>query len=278
MFKGRRLLIATKHDKESVIAPVLENSIGVKCFAAINYDTDVFGTFTGEVERTDDPITAARRKCQLAMELYDCDLAIASEGSFGPHPHIYFVPADDEILLFIDKKNDLEIFVRELSPDTNFNGSEVKTEKQLHDFATKIKFPSHAIILRNAKGQTTEIVKGISDWATLDNTFRDFNSRYGTAYAETDMRAMYNPTRMRVIEQATKKLVDKINSICPNCNTPGFGITDAKQGLKCIQCNFPTRSTMSFIYKCSKCFFIKEEMYPNGKVAEDPMYCDQCNP
>lgn len=63
----------------------------------------------------------------MAMELANCDLAVASEGSFGPHPTIYFVHADDEFLLFIDKKNDLEIIVRELSTVTNFNGSEIKT-------------------------------------------------------------------------------------------------------------------------------------------------------
>ena len=32
MFKGRNLLIATKHEKEKVIAPILEKELGVKCF------------------------------------------------------------------------------------------------------------------------------------------------------------------------------------------------------------------------------------------------------
>lgn len=49
------------------------------------------------------------------------------------------------------------------------------------------------------------------------------------AYAETGMKALYNPTRMTVIEKAIKKLIDKINSCCPQCNIPGFGITDAKR-------------------------------------------------
>ena len=92
------------------------------------------------------------------------------------------------------------------------------------------------------------------------------------------MRAMYNPTRMKVIEKATKKLVDKINSCCPQCQTPGFGITDAKKGLRCMQCNFSTRSTLSYIYTCQKCSYTYEEMYPNKKTTEDPMYCDVCNP
>ena len=33
--------------------------LGVKCFVAENFDTDLLGTFTGEVERKDDPITTA---------------------------------------------------------------------------------------------------------------------------------------------------------------------------------------------------------------------------
>lgn len=278
MFKGRKLLIATKHEKEKVIAPILEKELGVKCFVAENFDTDVLGTFTGEVERKDDPITTARNKCLMAMERYDCDIGIASEGSFGPHPAIFFVHADDEMLLFIDKKNDLEIIARELSTETNFNGQEIKTEKQLHDFARQVKFPSHGLIIRKAKDDLTEIVKGITDSEKLNNTFQHFISTYGMAYAETDMRAMYNPTRMKVIEKAAKKLADKINSCCPQCNTPGFGITDGKQGLPCSYCGSETRSTLSYIYTCQKCSYTKEEMYPNKKTEEDPMYCDRCNP
>ena len=64
----------------------------------------------------------------MAMKLSKYDLVVASEGSFGPHPSIPLVPADDEFLLFIDKKNDLEIIARELSIETNFNGSEIKNE------------------------------------------------------------------------------------------------------------------------------------------------------
>lgn len=278
MFIGRKLLIATKHEKEKAIAPLLEDKIGVQCFVAENFDTDVLGTFTGEVERKDDPITTARNKCLMAMELNNCDLGIASEGSFGPHPAIFFVHADDEMLLFIDKKNDLEIIVRELTTDTNFNGGEIKTEKELKDFSKQLKFPTHGLIVRKAKEDFTEIIKGITDWEKLKTTFHYFLEKYGVAYVETDMRAMYNPTRMKAIERATKKLVDKINSYCPQCQTPGFGITDRKEGLGCMQCNFPTRSTLSYIYTCQKCAYTYEEMYPNKKTTEDPMYCDVCNP
>jgi hypothetical protein len=278
MLEGRSLLIATKHEKEKVIAPILEKELDVKCFVDSELDTDQLGTFTGEVERMDDPLTTARKKCIMAMELNNCDLAVASEGSFGPHPEFYFVPADDEFIILIDKKNNLEIIARELSTETNFNGSYIKTEKELQEFAINSKFPSHGLILRKSKEDFSEIEKGITHSEKLNYIFQNLISRHGKAYIETDMRAMFNPTRMKVIEKATKKLVEKINSCCPECKTPGFGITKTIPGLPCKLCGFKTRSTFSYIYTCQKCFYTKESLYPNGKLSEDPMYCDICNP
>jgi len=278
MFKGRNLVIATKHEKEKVIAPLLEQALGVLCFVKDGFDTDTLGTFTGEVERELDPIATARQKCLLAMELGNCDLGIASEGSFGAHPSIFFASADDEFLIFIDKKNNLEIIVRELSMQTNFNGREIKTEKELLDFAELVKFPSHGLILRKSKSDTSAIIKGITTTSQLKQAFRKLMDTSDAIYAETDMRAMYNPSRMTVIENATKKLVEKINSCCPQCRIPGFGVTAVKKGLECSLCGSPTKATLSFIYSCQICNFIKEEMYPNKKTSEDPMYCDYCNP
>ena len=278
MFSGRKLLIATKHEKEKVIAPLLEMELGVKCIVTENFDTDMLGTFTGEVDRKDDPVTTARKKCLLAMQQYDCDMVVASEGSFGMHPSMFFIYADEEIVLFIDKKSDLEIIAKELSTDTNFNGEEIKSEEQLKDFAERIKFPTHGLIVRKEKEDFTEIVKGITDWEKLKTTYNHFLEKYGAAFVETDMRAMYNPSRMKVIEKATQKLIAQIKSCCPQCNTPGFGITDRKEGLPCSLCGIKTRSTLSYIYTCKKCSYTKEEMYPNKITEEDPMYCDMCNP
>ncbi|MBK9737462.1 MAG: hypothetical protein IPO92_21925 [Saprospiraceae bacterium] len=278
MFNGRRLLISTKHQKEKVIAPILEKELGVKCVVATDFDTDELGTFTGEVERKDDPTSTARNKCIQAMGLTGCDLAIASEGSFGPHPSLFYIPADDEILLFLDRKNNVEIVVRELSTETNFHGADVKNESELRAFANGAQFPSHGLICRKSKDDFTDIVKGITDWTTLTKTYHHFLNQYESFYVETDMRAMYNPSRMKVIGIAAQKLADKIKTLCPICHWPGFGITDAKAGLPCEFCNFPTRSVLSYMYSCQKCGHSKEEMFPNGKISQDAMYCDMCNP
>ena len=278
IFQNRKIIIATKHQKEQVIAPILEKELGVSCFTDETFDTDALGTFTGEVERELDPISTAREKCLRAMKANNCDLGIASEGSFGPHPSMFFISADDEFLIFIDTKNNLEVIVRELSTATNFNGKQIQSQKELMAFAKDSGFPKHGLILRKSKNENTDIQKGITDVKILKKSFEQLYSKYNYVYAETDMRAMHNPTRMNVIEQATQKLVQKIKSTCPECQIPGFGITDAKNGLVCSLCGSPTNSTLSYIYVCQHCKFTKEEMYPNKKTTEDPTYCDYCNP
>jgi len=278
MFDNRKIVIATKHHKEKVIAPIIEATLNAKCFIDLSFDSDLLGTFTGEIEREEDPISTARKKCEMAMELTDTDIAIASEGSFGPHPSFYFASAADEFLVLIDKKNELEIVVRELTFDTNFNASTITSDVELLEFAETVKFPSHGIIVKKSKESLDGIIKGITDWDELNSATMDYILKYGSVYLETDMRAMFNPTRMEVIKNLTQKLADKIKSTCPECQTPGFGVTDAINGLPCSQCNFPTRSVKSHVCSCLKCSYTQEIKFPFNKEFEDPMYCDVCNP
>jgi hypothetical protein len=277
-FKNRTIVIGTQHGKEKVIAPWMERRLELICVVPDNFDTDQLGTFTGEVERKEDAYSVLKKKCLMAMEMTGLDLGIASEGSFGPHSFIPFSYADEELLLLIDKKNNLEIATRLLSTDTNFNGKEVSDEEELLDFAEKASFPSHALILRNSRGSNERIIKGLMKEDRLLEAFRELKSQYGSVYVETDMRASYNPSRMKVIDAAAEKLTDTILSQCPKCSMPGFRITETISGLPCSICKSPTRSIMSHLYQCSKCDYEREKRYPNNKTEEDPMYCDNCNP
>ncbi len=278
MFEKRKIIIATKHKKEQVIAPILEKELGVVCFTDSTFDTDILGTFTGEVERKFDPVSTARKKCLMAMQANNCDLGIASEGSFGPHPTLFFIPADDEFLILIDKKNNIEITARELSTSTNFKSRTIRSKKEILEFAKEIGFPEHGIILRKSMSDFSDIRKEITDFYSLEKVFDLLFSKYNSVYAETDMRAMNNPTRMNVIKIATSKLIDKIKSVCPECKTPGFGISKVKKGLTCSLCKSPTNSTISHVYECQRCKFIQEDLFPNNKTTEDPRFCDYCNP
>lgn len=278
MFGGRTLLIATKHKKEQVIAPTLEAVLRVVCITPQDFDSDQFGTFTGEIERTFDPITTARKKCEWAMEKYQVDLAIASEGSFGPHPEAFMVPANEERLLLLDHKYNLEITAVTLTTKTNFNGAAITDREALTAFAKQALFPSHALILRKSKNNADAVIKGITDWHELYSHFDEYSSKYGKAYVETDMRAMFNPTRMQVIEQTTQKLLQKIQSQCPQCQTPGFDVTQVIKGLPCAFCGLPTTSILSWVKTCKVCSHHQTEKYPQGKTTEDPMFCNVCNP
>ena len=278
LFSGRTIVIATKHAKEQIIAPLLEAAFGVKCITIPDFDTDTLGTFTGEIERTLNPFEAAKEKCRLAILVSGCDLAVASEGSFGPHPAVFFVAADDEHLVLLDHKNQLEIHVREVSVETNFNGDFVKTENELMDFAIKARFPSHGLILRKSKDDNEDIVKDIRNFAALKETFATLRNKHQKVYVETDMRAMLNPLRMNVIEKATQQLVAKMKSCCPQCETPGFDSFEVLKGLPCGLCNYPTKMITGYMYKCKKCNYNEERLAVNQAGFADPMHCDFCNP
>ena len=278
MFAGNKALIVSKHGKEKVIAPLFQQSLGITCIVSENFDTDLLGTFTGEVERASDSLTTAVQKVSLGLEVYNHDLGIANEGSFGPHPNIPFIPCDEEIMIFMDRKHNLQITERILSVETNFNAAQIQHEDDLIQFATGAMFPSHALIIREKKDDKHGIIKGIANWEYLLQSFHQMKKNHGMAYIETDMRAMYNPTRMTVIEKLTQRLINKINSQCPSCHTPGFGVSEVKSGLPCEQCGSPTRSILINVLHCEKCSFQKEKMYPHHKTTEEAMYCDVCNP
>jgi len=277
-FAGRTLAIATMHGKEAIIGPILQSGLGVDCIVPDSFNTDIYGTFSGEIERTSDPVAAARLKCMAACEMTGCDMAVASEGSFGPHPTMVFVPCDDEILVFIDLKNNLEIKVRIISTETNFNGDLFHDWDSARKFADASLFPSHSLIIRKDKDNNDDTTKGISSWEELKSNFERHITQYGAAFLETDMRAMCNPTRRKVIEEATHKLLQTIKSTCPDCYKPGYDIKLARPGLPCSDCGAPTTSTYSFVYECVHCACRSEVKYPHGKNTEDPMYCNYCNP
>lgn len=75
-------------------------------------------------------------------------MVIATEGSFGPHPAAFFLPAHEEMMIFYDAKNTLEIIEHTVSLNPCFHGDFISTHDELRLFLKKINFPDHAIILR----------------------------------------------------------------------------------------------------------------------------------
>jgi hypothetical protein len=279
---NRTAVLATMHRKERVMSPILERELGVEIAVSADFDTDKFGTFTREVKRLGTQIEAARLKAEKALEIARETLAFASEGTFGPHPAIPYLPANREIVILLDKLNNLEIVGESLSAETNYSHQLVSSLEEARDFSQKVGFPTHGVVVMVGDAATGkgEIVKGISTEKQLfDAVSEGLNkSSTGTVHIETDMRAMYNPTRMKNIENATLELVKKFKHFCPECSWPGFEIAERKIGLPCELCYFPTQLVRSAIYKCKNCGYTQEEVFPDGRETADPSLCQYCNP
>ncbi|MFW6264350.1 MAG: DUF6671 family protein [Cyanobacteriota bacterium] len=279
-FENRIAVVATMHQKEKAIAPILEKNLGVNVIVPDNFNTDAFGTFTRDIKRLGTQVETARIKAQKALELTGEQIAIASEGSFFPHPAIPYLACDRELILLIDQENSLEIIAQEISTETNFNSQSVTTLEEALTFADKVNFPQHGLVAmptQDTKDAQT-IVKGITSEKHLIEVVENYLKKQGNVHLETDMRAMYNPTRMQVISKATQKLVEKLNSLCPQCQWPGFDVVEQKKGLLCSLCYLPTALIKANIYSCQKCDFKKEVLYPNGLDFADPVHCTYCNP
>lgn len=277
-YEGRKLVIATKHKKELVIGPSLKALLGIDFFSSDCLDTDTLGTFSGEIERLYNPVDTARAKCNMALDIHHVDLAISSEGSFGPHPHFFFLPAGEEYLMFIDRKHEIEIVVKTITTDTNYESITLSSTEKLQEFLTRVKFPSHGLILRKSALDFTCMDKGIISEKILMDRLTFYLEMFGQCYLETDMRAMFNPTRMEVIRKLVNNLIIEMNRICPKCNFPGFSVTDVVRGLLCSNCHWPTKSVKELIYTCKKCHYSRIEINAESKKYEEPMYCDFCNP
>lgn len=266
------------HAKEQVIAPILQQAFELRVNLAPEIDTDRLGTFTGEVERPGTPLDTLRKKCELVFQKESCDLVIASEGSFGPHPAVFFVPANEEFVMLREKSTGLEIVGRALSTDTNFAGKDIPNERELIRFLDTVGFPDHAVILRPSNTDFRQVHKGLHDRAEVIRLYHELLGEHGHVYIETDMRAMHNPLRMKVITKATQSLVEKMNSLCPACEMPGFDIVESISGLPCGLCGMPSKGIISYLYQCKCCGCEDMRGRKDGKQSEDPMYCDYCNP
>ncbi|WP_228024432.1 DUF6671 family protein [cf. Phormidesmis sp. LEGE 11477] len=98
------------------------------------------------------------------------------------------------------------------------------------------------------------------------------------AHVETDMRALYNPTRMSAIAQATQDLIAKATNPCPSCGYPGFSIAQRFPGLPCRLCGAATLLTHSVLYRCQHCQFQQDRPFPESVQFADPANCFYCNP
>ncbi len=280
MFRGRTAVLATMHGKEQAIAPVLKESLEIHIRVPASFDSDQFGTFTRDVPRAGSQLDAARDKARAAIALTGCDLGLASEGAFGPHPAMPWVACDRELVVLIDHQHDLELVGEALSASTNYRQTKISSVAEALAFAAEVEFPSHGIVAmpQQTPDHSRFIHKGIQQEKELVNAVEQLLQHFPTVWLETDMRAHMNPARMAVIREATEDLVQKIQQTCPECHWPGFQITRRLPGLPCGGCGSPTTLPYSWVYGCGRCSYQQTVVFPEGITTADPGQCAYCNP
>lgn len=276
-YEGREVAIATMHGKERVMEPLLRSRLGAVGIALQGkLNTDSLGTFTGEVKRRAGALAVARRKCWSGMLAAELEAAVASEGSFGADPVHPFLAVDEEWVVFVDARLGLEVVGHHATHRTNFAAARICDVEELEGFAQRALFPSHALMVRASDGTWT---KGIATPAALHKAWEAGQADgHGPIHVETDMRAMYNPTRMEAIGRAMEDLVSRLESRCPRCETPGFGVVRWVRGLPCSWCGGATEQVMAAMDQCPSCAHQRQRDFPFGLEHADPTYCPQCNP
>lgn len=281
-YKNTVAVLATMHGKERMIAPALKEGLGLVVGLAMGVDTDMFGTFSREVERTGAPLDAARAKIAAGFAYAPyARVGIASEGSFGPHPHIPFLALGRELVLLIDRERGLELAGHFASPDTNYGHAVVSDMEAASAFAERSKFPEHGLIVMGCVDEKPApglaLIKDVVDHVGLEKAVGQVVAKCGAAFVEADMRAHRNPTRMRAIGRAASDLVRRFRSQCPACAHPGFDVTERIAGLPCDWCGEATQVTRSEVLTCQACDYRQERPATSAKTA-DPGRCESCNP
>jgi hypothetical protein len=272
--------MTTKHAKSIAVAPEFSEILGA-AVAEYPVDTDALGTFSGEIERRGSALDCARRKCELGMDLLNAEFGIASEGSFGPHSFIPFIPGGQEILYFIDHKRNFHLHVSRLSEQTNYRMQAVDSFEALQEFAAETQFPSHALAIRpNLPKSRKSIHKGINTPEEFERSFQlsRGQSSDGLVWVETDMRAHMNPTRMSEIGELARQLAQRLATHCPACRPPGWGLVNAEKGLRCEYCDQPTEMIAQEVCGCVLCDHTERSQRRDGLVSAPQLHCGWCNP
>lgn len=277
-FSGQKVYLGTKHEKASALSPLF-SKIGME-LVTVDIDTDQFGTFSGEVERTGSIEDTLRIKSKAILKgCPEARFTLASEGTFGPHPYLGFIRTDHEALLFCDHQKGVELLAEYLSTETNHDEIELTNGPVPPAFLQNAKFPSHALIVTTTDKKSV-VIKGIANTEDLDKALvQAFQRSPDTKIlVSTDMRASFNPTRMKVIAQAGEKLLGLLTSECPSCHSPGFRVVRFIRGLPCADCGLASQLTKQIVKSCPYCGYEQDLPREDGLQFADSGQCEYCNP
>lgn len=277
-YSGQAIAFLTQHGKQDVVATVLEPILACHIQHISSFDTDLFGSFTRDVNRMGTQLDAARRKARKGMELSGLRLGLASEGSFSTDPYTGMLPWNREIMVLIDDILGIEVVGMaqgSAAAGQILSGDWLEVER----FVAKLGFPQQQFVLRPQSESDDRFVKGISDLEQLRQHFDEMKMQAENAkvFVEPDLRAFASPSRMLHIEKATQDLLQRLLSLCPSCAAPGYAVVQRQAGLPCEVCGTPSSTYMSEIFRCVRCHHQQIKVRDDKQFA-DARHCPQCNP
>jgi hypothetical protein len=263
---SKRVAILTRHHKAHLIAPAL-SQLGWQVSELDSFDTDALGSFSGERPRFMAPHECALRKAALAADLSGLDIGIGSEGSFSAGPY-GLGTFNLELLCCVNVAAGWAVTGR-------FYGPSMAQQWQLNDAAaleqalTTVTPGQHLLLQQQAY-----LAKGLS--VEQAHTLALGRLAQGSVTLSYDLRAHMSPERQSHIQQAAADLVQRLQSRCTNCDTPGFWPDKVLPGLPCEACGTPTSITRQRQASCQRCGHT--EWQAVAAQFANPQYCPECNP
>lgn len=275
------IVLTSKHNKLTLIQPAFRDIAGLTVVEQ-HLDTDLLGTFSGEVERTFPPLETAIRKAELGLIKTGAQLGLASEGSIGPDPLTPFAISNIEHMVLVDKVRGIVISEAFRSLEIVKISEVVAPGEDLEKLMSLAGFPEQKLIAMpnqvDFQGRSNPI-KSISTRESLLEAIAEcgVQSKDGKARIEPDYRAHNSPSRAKNITKVAERLATRVSRLCPTCNCPGWGKVGYNYGLSCEACDThdPT-SVRQEVLGCANCDHKLAGVILATSLS--PARCQQCNP
>ncbi|WP_343601714.1 DUF6671 family protein [Mycobacterium sp.] len=275
-YAGAVIAMGTMHGKERQVGPAFEEILGARVIAPGGLDTDRFGTFTGDVERTMTPTQAATAKARLAMQATGLPYGLASEATYATRYAV--VRVHEEVLVFLDDRRGIHVVEGHNDLDVPGPPCVVSSVEQAIDAARALSFPEQGLAVKTVgDGAVRVFGKGLTD---VDSLHAAVAGALGCAdggqvWVEPDLRAHHNPTRRRALTRLARSLAQRLATPCPSCQGPGFGKVGVETGLRCRICGTATDLVAADILGCPACE--RRQRVPRPDAEADPRWCECCN-
>ena len=278
-YQDKKVVVTTKHFKTSLFENEYSKSLNWK-FHTEEVDTDLLGTFSGEIERTSPPLETAIKKARLGIANTGIPYGLASEGSIANDPAVPLLISDIETVVFLDEEKDLVISESYRSFEIVALRREVEVGEPLDEFLQKVDFPNHKLIAKVISDKNKVVaVKGLEGVSKLREAIAGLSkiSNSGKVILEPDFRAHLSPSRQANIRSAAQLLLKRISQLCPACSSPGFGKITYEKGLNCSECGtFNESAVKSEDFNCVSC--AHSEAGTIIATVLEPRFCPVCNP